>query len=381
MLDVHEHLAILSKNFQSNSLAVYDIARNVNKTLKALQKLGDKPGPMEASFWTEVKKDQDADMLRTCSLEDGVLGRELFKEDRKQVLTSLDDHLISRYQKVLDDPVLLALRTFDHALWPDKASLLENLYYDNIETLYNAFNRFFEPSESLDAVQEQFSELAIEIISSPGLRSLKHHALWARMLLFRHREYRLALRLIAISLLIPVDTSECERIFSLMNDIKTAERSRMGSTTLRNLMLWHRMARLLEADGSLSKKHIQCRQVPVMAILEKFRDMAGVKGRTNHRAFPIPSYDYELGRTKEAKLAAEQAKYIKAPTGNTYGAGGSGAGSSSGSTDPIGGEQVDNAQAGGIFQRLGREATMNLGAEAGVHSRVIVCGGSSDASH
>jgi len=34
-----------------------------------------------------------------------------------------------------------------------------------------------------------------------------------------------------------------ERIFSLMNDIKTAERSLMGTHTLRNLMLWHRMAR------------------------------------------------------------------------------------------------------------------------------------------
>ena len=44
MEDVHEQLAILSKSFQSNSLIVYDISRNVNKTLKALQKLGEKVG-------------------------------------------------------------------------------------------------------------------------------------------------------------------------------------------------------------------------------------------------------------------------------------------------------------------------------------------------
>eukprot|EP00966_Prymnesium_polylepis_P100237 2321791-Prymnesium_polylepis.1 len=62
-------------------------------------------------------------------------------------------------------------------------------------------------------------------------------------------------------------------------------------------MLWHRMARLLEAGGSLSRKHIQCRQVPVMAILEEFRKMAGERGCTHHRPFPIASYDYECGRS------------------------------------------------------------------------------------
>ena len=40
-----------------------------------------------------------------------------------------------------------------------------------------------------------------------------------------------------ISLLIPADTSECERIFSLMNDLKTAERNSMGQQNLKNLML------------------------------------------------------------------------------------------------------------------------------------------------
>ena len=252
MLDVHEQLAILSKSFQSNSLIVYDIARNVNKTLKALQKL-EKPGVEEASFWAEVKKDNEADVLRTCQLFEGSSGRESLKEDRKQTLSALNDHLIERYQKVLDDPVLLALTTFDHTKWPSSANLLDGLYDENIETLYNAFNRFYEPAETLEKVLEQFNEMTKEINESVGLKSRKHHDLWARMLVHSADEYPLALRLVAISMLIPADTSECERIFSLMNDIKTAERSKMATTTLRNLIVWHRMARKLEADGSLSK--------------------------------------------------------------------------------------------------------------------------------
>ena len=46
------------------------------------------------------------------------------------------------------------------------------------------------------------------------------------------------LKLVVITLLIPVDTSECERVFSLMNDLKTSERNSLGQTTLKHIMLW-----------------------------------------------------------------------------------------------------------------------------------------------
>jgi hypothetical protein len=70
-------------------------------------------------------------------------------------------------------------------------------------------------------------------------------------------EYTLLLRLLVFSLLIPADTSECERIFSLMNDTKTSERSKMGQQNLKNLMLWHRLA-----------KKMNIHDVPVMEILK-----------------------------------------------------------------------------------------------------------------
>ena len=97
--------------------------------------------------------------------------------------------------------------------------------------------------------------------------------LWARMLVQFSDEYPLVLRLVVIALLIPADTSECERIFSLMNDIKTAERESLGQTVLRNLMHWH-----IEGKG------MACKDVLVMAILKEWRSMAtGPKGRGPHR--------------------------------------------------------------------------------------------------
>ena len=101
----------------------------------------------------------------------------------------------------------------------------------------------------------------------------KFHDLWARMLVQFSDEYPLVLRLVVIALLIPADTSECERIFSLMNDIKTSERERLGQTVLRNLMHWH-----------IEGKEMALKDVPTMAILKEWRAMAtGPKGRGPHR--------------------------------------------------------------------------------------------------
>ena len=104
------------------------------------------------------------------------------------------------------------------------------------------------------------------------------------------------LRLVVISLLIPADTSECERVFSLMNDIKTELRSRMGQQALKNLMHWHIMGSQTTGAGG-KKVQMLCRDVPVMAILKEFRAMAfengGTRGRKAHRPEEVPKYEYE----------------------------------------------------------------------------------------
>jgi hypothetical protein len=240
MLDVHDQLAILSKSFQSNSLLIFDVGKNVNKTLRALKKLLDTPGENEKKFWIEVKKDDSADVLRTCHLSDGEEGRIAFKNDRKQVIDGLDSHLIQRYLKVLENNVLKSMTAFDHRHWPPAGSL-EGANDGQIEDLYEAFKSFFDESETKAIVVEQWNDMQSMIASSPGLIARGYHDLWSHILIHFHSQYPLPLRLVAISLLIPGDTSECERIFSLMNDIKTPERSSMGSETLKHLMgVFHR---------------------------------------------------------------------------------------------------------------------------------------------
>jgi hypothetical protein len=42
-------------------------------------------------------------------------------------------------------------------------------------------------------------------------------------------------------------------------------------------------------------------------MIKAFRDLAGEAGRRPHRSFPVPVYEYEKGRTSEAKEAWSKA--------------------------------------------------------------------------
>ena len=104
--------------------------------------------------------------------------------------------------------------------------------------VFKTYKMLFPESTELTDVQEQWKDIKMEINGNLGLSSRTFHELWPHMLIHFSDEYPDILRLVVIALLIPTDTSECERIFSLMNDLKTVERSRLGEK-LSSLMLWH----------------------------------------------------------------------------------------------------------------------------------------------
>ena len=74
------------------------------------------------------------------------------------------------------------------------------------------------------------------------------------------------LRFVVFMLLVPVDTSEAERIFSLMNDIKTYARTRLQQQNLNAMMVWNYYGNKLEPW-----------QVPVHEILKEFHALADPK--------------------------------------------------------------------------------------------------------
>ena len=237
-----------------------------------------------AKFHTAVAEHEGANCLSTCQLYDP--DQSQLTNERTDIIDSLDKFLIERFQKTLEDPILDATAVFAHSRWPLDKEKVKKFGEEQVKVLYKNYGNFFTEEETEDTVLEQFELMKEFITTNPGLMGLSFHALWARMLTQFTDEYPLVLRLVVITLLIPVDISECERVFSLMNDIKTDERSSMGQQNLTNLMLWHAHAvkPVTDKNGKVVEyKHISCQEVPVMAILKEFREMASKTfGRRPH---------------------------------------------------------------------------------------------------
>ena len=139
--------------------------------------------------------------------------------------------------------------------------------------LFDRFSIFF-PDTTKDAVLAEWLELKREILEAPGLMYRKFNDLWPHTLVHFGDQYGHVLRLAAILLLIPLDTSECERIFSLMNNVKTADRSSLSQANLRNLMLWH-----------YHGKHFTLENLPWLSILKEFKLLTPDRKRKQHKAF------------------------------------------------------------------------------------------------
>ena len=102
-----------------------------------------------------------------------------------------------------------------------------------------------------------------------SLRTLKYSELYER--LFDHfsdkgnpQHYYNVLLLALIVITFAIDTSICERGFSTMNLLKTAKRSRMGTTLLRLLMV----------ICNLGPEWKDASTIPVGAIIEEWRDQS-----------------------------------------------------------------------------------------------------------
>ena len=76
------------------------------------------------------------------------------------------------------------------------------------------------------------------VVHKPSLMSMPFKSLSARMLSMFTAQFPLILRLVAIAMTLTTDTSGCERVISLMNDLQTEFQTRMEHDCLRSQMWW-----------------------------------------------------------------------------------------------------------------------------------------------
>ena len=145
--------------------------------------------------------------------------RSRFKDDKGAIIDALHEELRDRFCKVLNHPILEAMRVFDHRVWPSDPDTLSEFGEKQLRLLYEECKVYMDGT-SFDVVWEQFEEVKEMINTNEGLHTRKYADLWAQMLCKFSPTYSELLRLVAIVLVVPVDTSECERVFSLMNNHK-----------------------------------------------------------------------------------------------------------------------------------------------------------------
>ena len=79
------------------------------------------------------------------------------------VLDGLEEHLTSRFTKVLSDPVLTATVVFDRRKWPG-AEDLEGFGAGEIKLLFSKFKGFYLETTTEADVLAQWEEMKVEIV-------------------------------------------------------------------------------------------------------------------------------------------------------------------------------------------------------------------------
>lgn len=184
----------------------------------------------------------------------------------------------------------------------------------------------FEAREWLDGETaiEYFPKL--KVAKEPALSSLTYTELYER--LFDHfsdqkneQHYYNVLLVAATVQCIAVDTSVCERGFSLMNNLKTMRRSRMRNELLRILMTICSLGEEWLKDPST---------IPIDKIVDRWRE-SSARGR------------YEAAMWRAAGLEEPRSGTPSGEAGPSW-------------EETEGGDEVDQLTAGGVFQWLGRNS-------------------------
>ena len=89
-----------------------------------------------------------------------------------------------------------------------------------ISLIIENYKKFFVDVTGKQVVDE-WTAIKRMVVQKPSLMGMSFKRLWARMLSLFTAQFPLILRLVAIAMTFTTDTSGCERMISLMNDLQT----------------------------------------------------------------------------------------------------------------------------------------------------------------
>ena len=148
--------------------------------------------------------------------------------DRLYLCRHLAGALFERFKSGLSDLVVMAFSVLNHKYWPyvdltqEKPDYLALDVYgaNEMSLIIENYNNFF-PDVSGKQVHDEWTSIKRLIVKKSSLMLMPFKQLWARMLSMFTAQFPLILRVVAIAMTFTTDTSGCERLISLMNDLQT----------------------------------------------------------------------------------------------------------------------------------------------------------------
>ena len=254
MIDLHEVLKGVSECFQADKTTIADVGQRVEFAIENITNCAQTCGQLESSVRRFGKTGKGpwargSLTIDPCSETD----LESHNADRRQICKDLAGSINIRYFTALDDDTVKQFSVLDPRKWPKKDAA-ELLVHGNVQIsqLLHTYRAFFENPDGTsvpgELVLSQWKQMKKLIASDTSLSRMKFNELWPLMLDGYAQQFRFILRLDGIALTFSVDTSGCERLISLMNDLKTKFQEKMSHETLRDLVWWYKCQHHLKPD-------------------------------------------------------------------------------------------------------------------------------------
>ena len=230
ILDLQHELAIVSLLFQSTSvgrdkheLMYSDILVGLDKAHMQLDRFikGERGQSLKTFFGVPGKPgefDEVAGTFRGVPLDDVEVGQAACEDDWSTVCRLTKDAL------------------HEHRCWPiQDLRMLKEHAEAEVRLLLRHFRAFFTTEEARELLAD-WPIFKRHVAREPFFNACTASEFWrhvAQHYAFRHP---LVIRMIVLYLMVPLDTSECEHGFSLMNLLRIALQNRLGSRHLNDLM-------------------------------------------------------------------------------------------------------------------------------------------------
>ena len=240
---------ILSKTFQNEDVdlvSAVSLHKQAKKGLERIRKREFEQLPMVNRFLDRVKENSREYSFQDVKFKDFLRAKGTGRRAKDEWLQLISDSIYVRLDHQDDDsttsPIKFVMNTES---WQQSSMINEELeQVFGVEAMTELYDFYRIPLEragfdgSLSDLLEQWENLCDYTVKYLNPQPTDYRITWRKIFQSSRRDtWTLVLLLVELLFSLPVSNAKAERLFSLMNRIKTGSRSSLSQKTLKNLVL------------------------------------------------------------------------------------------------------------------------------------------------